>query len=309
MSTTTEPTIDPVVTAPAPVAMETPATETTQETPVVVEEPAVESTETAVESADATVEPTTEETAVEEVAAKPTVTKRRTIFNPFGKAAKKEESKKEESKKEESKKEEVKEDTAPTEEGFGFFSRSKSSPKVNEEENTKVATTELPQIEQLQPIETDNITGTEESAPPTTTVTEAVTEAAEQVEQKATEVTQEVEQSAANLSTAVANKRQSFISKLFEATAITNNPTTEEVVEQQQTEETEAPAQQRPSSPLGRLTELFTSKKNNKKAASTAPAKEEAPAVVVTEVEQDVVETNIEENANVTATPVVTASA
>lgn len=70
--------------------------------------------------------------------------------------------------------------------------------------------------------------------------------------------------------------------------------------------EHEAPVQQRPSSPLGRLTELFTSKKNNKKAV---PAKEEAPAVVVTEVEQDVAETNIEDNAKVTATPVVTASA
>lgn len=72
-------------------------------------------------------------------------------------------------------------------------------------------------------------------------------------------------------------------------------------------EEEEAPAHQRPSSPLGRLTELFTSKKNNKKAAPAA--KEEAPAVIITDVEQDVAQTTIEENTNVTATPVVTASA
>lgn len=65
----------------------------------------------------------------------------------------------------------------------------------------------------------------------------------------------------------------------------------------------EEEAHQRPSSPLGRLTELF-SKKTGKKAS-----KEETPAVVVTDVEQDVAQTTIEENTNVTATPVVTASA
>lgn len=108
-----------------------------------------------------------------------------------------------------------------------IFLSLKSSPKVAEEESASASaagagateseaatTTELPQIEQLQPIETDNIvtSGSEDQEP---TIKEAVAEIVESVEEQATEVSREVEQATTHLTTAVTNKRQSFISKLF----------------------------------------------------------------------------------------------
>lgn len=72
----------------------------------------------------------------------------------------------------------------------------------------------MPQIEQLQPIETENIvTSTTDDQNPT--IKEAVAEVVASAEEQATEVAREVEQATTHLTTAVTNKRQSFISKLF----------------------------------------------------------------------------------------------
>ena len=128
------------------------------------------------------------------------------------------------------------------------------------------------------------------------------------------------------MSAAANTKRQSFISKLFsnknkkqdtkevEEQAATEvpaavEPTTEVVEVEEPVEASPATdietAPQRPSSPLGRLTELFSSKKNKKVAT---PAKEEeAPTVLVTAVEGE--EANVTEPVSTTVAPVVTASA
>lgn len=54
----------------------------------------------------------------------------------------------------------------------------------------------------------------------------------------------------------------------------------------------------RPSSPLGRLTELFTSKKSNKKGKSTTTEEQEAPATVaaVTEEQTDAAAAAVKED-------------
>lgn len=56
----------------------------------------------------------------------------------------------------------------------------------------------------------------------------------------------------------------------------------------------------RPSSPLGRLTELFTSKKGSKKGKSVATEEQEAPATVaaVTEEQADAAAVAVKEDEN-----------
>lgn len=134
-----------------------------------------------------------------------------------------------------------------------------STPKVSEEANTAATTaeetivpTELPQIEQLQPIETEINVEEKEESKKEPTVKEAVAEVAEAAQAEVAEVANEVEQAATQASTTVANKRQSFISKLFgkkkqetvatkeieeEAPAAVASETTEEAVAEPTTEE------------------------------------------------------------------------
>lgn len=115
-----------------------------------------------------------------------------------------------------------------------------------------VVPTELPQIEQLQPIETEINVEDKEESKKEPTVKEAVAEVAETAQAEVAEVAEEVEQAAAQVSTSVANKRQSFISKLFgkkkqdtavakeieeETPAAVASETTQEVVAEPTTEE------------------------------------------------------------------------
>ncbi|KAG1438535.1 hypothetical protein G6F56_012612 [Rhizopus delemar] len=171
-------------------------------------EPAVESQVADDTEAEAVVQASTEEEPkeTEELSEEPVQTpkasasKRRSIFNPFGKS-----------------KEEV--EAIPTEsienkkkaKGFGsFFSRSKSAPKVNEDVHAELAPvpTELPQIEKLQPIETVDVTEDANNS-------EQVLESKKtESEPEATEAHAE-EQVEAQLNIPTTNKRQSFISKIF----------------------------------------------------------------------------------------------
>lgn len=78
---------------------------------------------------------------------------------------------------------------------------------------------------------------------------------------------------------------------------ITNSLLTNYKIESTTEAATPAASASRPSSPLGRLTELFTSKKNNKKGKSATTEEQEAPAVVaaVTEEQVDAVKKDQEE--------------
>lgn len=103
--------------------------------------------------------------------------------------------------------------------------------------------TELPQIEQLQPIETEAVTEAS-NVSKEEPVKEAVKEVAAAVEAEVTEVAAEIEQAATHLTTATTNnKRQSFISKIFGKKKHEDSP--KEVVVQEASDEpaaaTEAP--------------------------------------------------------------------
>ena len=88
---------------------------------------------------------------------------------------------------------------------------------------SELVATELPQIKQLQPIETEDVTeaataaavtdgAPEEEVPE---VKKAAREVSETAEGEAVEVAPETEQTDAQVNTPIANKRQSFISKIF----------------------------------------------------------------------------------------------
>lgn len=121
MSTTTEPIVNPIVEAPVvstQIEQEAVVAPTVEE-PTSTELPVTDITEIEVEEESAVV-PTTEE-----VVTKPTVTKRRTIFNPFGKSAKKEEIKEEIVSAADEVSTPAEEKVKKATKGFGFFSRSK----------------------------------------------------------------------------------------------------------------------------------------------------------------------------------------
>ncbi|KAG0762883.1 hypothetical protein G6F64_005173 [Rhizopus arrhizus] len=283
-----------------------------------VESPIADKTETTEAEAVGAEETFEEQTSVEEQmpteeianAPKASVSKRRTIFNPFGK------SKKEDQEETEGAAVETAEQKKKTK-GFGsFFSRSKSAPKVNEEgtnamTESELVATELPQIKQLQPIETEDVTeaataaavtdGTPEEEVPE--VKKAAREVSETAEGEAVEVAPETEQTDAQVNTPIANKRQSFISKIFgkkkqeeapkevveelsvepsltEAPKVEVAPTVE--TEHGEAHEEEKKEETRPSSPLGRLTELFSKKKKSK--TPTSPV---TPADPTTEEERE----------------------
>ncbi|KAI8980823.1 hypothetical protein BDB01DRAFT_836491 [Pilobolus umbonatus] len=223
-----------------------------------------------------------EDKPTEDTPAKSSVTKRRTIFNPFAKTKKEEkkEDNKKEEKKEEEKEEEKEEDKQEADEvvaevkpvdkkkskGFTFFSRSKST--KGEVVTEEVIYTELPQIGELQPIEpaTVNIDPKEE-------VVEE--ESAAEIKEVNPDEVQE-----ASASTPV-NKRQSFIAKLFNKKKQDKEETVKEVIEEEKPVEVKAdvPVEQqeelpeekkevaRPSSPLGRITEFFKKDKKQKPVA------------------------------------------
>ncbi|KAI7901018.1 uncharacterized protein BX663DRAFT_553653 [Cokeromyces recurvatus] len=218
---------------------------------------------------------TTEEQAskVEETTETKLLSKRRTIFNPFGKSKKDEQVNETELSTEEAEKS----PTKKASKGFGnFFTRSKSSHKVDENiaaatgtnEDT-IVSTELLQNEQLQCTEADtNIEETDNIDKKESTNKEAVNEVSENVQ---TEAMTEVEQVHP-----IAIKRQSFISKLFgkkkQETTRETEPEEDNMHEDPVADSSEVheesntdKAASRPTSPLGRLTELFSSKKNHKK--------------------------------------------
>lgn len=232
-----------------------PSTATDATTPAAAEATTAEEPDTTAPTATTNEEApkASEEEAANEAPAKPSLTKRRTIFNPFAKSKKEEapaattEANKEAEPTTSTSTGSKEEEKAhkKTSKGFGtFFSRSKvcyvltvcvsiqqllmhvwfwqSTPKVSEEANAAATTaeetvvpTELPQIEQLQPIETEINVEDKEETKKEPTVKEAVAEVAEAAQAEVAEVAEEVEQAATQASATVANKRQSFISKLF----------------------------------------------------------------------------------------------
>ncbi|KAI8887225.1 hypothetical protein K501DRAFT_268983 [Backusella circina FSU 941] len=230
------------------------------------EEGVVNATEVAASPSPAT----TEETS------KVTVTKRRTIFNPFGKPKKEEPASTDDAQAEAPATSEEKTTEKKKAKGFGtFFSRSKSAPKIDDAAaESEAVTTELPQIEQLQPIDaavteagTEAAAAKEAAQHKEETVTSAVGEVVDNIQQEVTDAVHELE----NAVSGIVNKRQSFISKFFgvETTAVAAT--------------TEEKPSARPSSPLGRLTELFTKKKEKKAKASEAAATETTEAAATTE--------------------------
>ncbi|KAI9471851.1 MAG: hypothetical protein EXX96DRAFT_461496, partial [Benjaminiella poitrasii] len=269
-----------------------------------------------------------DKTTTAEVSVKQSLAKRRTIFNPFNR-----------SKKEEQPNEAAKETAEPAtststgskeaiekspvkkaSKGFGnFFSRSKSSHKVNEgiaatgETNDNCVSTELPQIEQLQPIVTEldakESEATVDNDKKEADVKDSVTETVE------TDVAQINSTEAEQATQApVATKRQSFISKLFgkkkqepittcevEETANTTEESAVAADSLEANEEEVGTPATRSSSPLGRLTELFSSKKGNKKTKATSNVnEEEQPAAIVEKGEEQNASTDTkEETANV----------
>ncbi|KAF7726652.1 hypothetical protein EC973_008525 [Apophysomyces ossiformis] len=255
------------------------------------------------------------------------------LFNPFAKSVKKEDG---------SGKEEVTEETpvppssTSTEQpkaperrkskGFGslFFSRNKcSSPKNEETQQVSAAETgpvELPQIEQLQPIETSTVVNQDGESNLAVTTTPA---AGGENEEHAAAAEASDDQSPLDAEKQVATetielpvgpsepKRQSFISKLFSKKKEdrlevkeesqpqeTAQPDEQEEEQQQQQqpaqEESAAPASEeskeidRPSSPLGRLTELFSKiPRLDKKPTSTSGLKSTSAVEADAEIEAE----------------------